>query len=478
MQFGLDTKVSKKIVTLAVPVIIAMLSQTLINLLDTMMVGRLPGSTGIDGVAGIGVSLPLFWAIGGFLSAIAVGTQAITARRCGELEFHLAGRALTNSLTIAVITSFSISILGYFAIPKFYHYLTTNPNVIRLGSTYCQIRMLGIFSMVTTMSFKAFFDGIGKTHVHLVASIIMNVLNALLNYVLIFGAWGFPRLEVQGAAYASLISTYIGLTIMIIWSLKRSYVKKYRYYRPKNLNGKVCFEICRLSVPSGLATMFVMTGVQFFMWVVGNLPKPPEILTPLSFIPLAGPILQNIDAMSPDLATAASWVLSNFVMLIFVFSMAFGTATATLVGQSMGAKDYLLAERYGWESVKIGMYVMGSLGLSIVIWPEFYIGLLHRNPDVISTAIIPTRLIGSVTALMSAGMILVQALFGAGNSKFVMIVEFVLHFFCLVPLSYVLAITFEFGMIGAWFATATYIVLLSSIMAWKFHEGKWKKIRI
>jgi Na+-driven multidrug efflux pump len=338
--------------------------------------------------------------------------------------------------------------------------------------------MLGVFSMVTTISYKGFFDGIGKTHVHMVASIIMNVINAFLNVVLIFGYLGFPRMEVVGAAYGSLISTYVGLAIMIIWSFKGDLLKKYRYYRFKNINRRVAYEICRLSIFSGLATVFVMSGFQFFLWVTGRLHEGVNLLGHLNFIPLAGPILAGVDLARPDLATSASWVMMSFLMLIFMTSIAFGTATATLVGQSMGARDFDLAERYGWESVKMGMYFFGALGIAMIIWPEVFLGIFTDKADVISVAVPSTRLMGSVASLISAGLILVQALFGAGNTKFVMIVEMLLHLLCLIPLSYLLAVVLDLGMLGAWSATATYVVLLSSIMAWKFYEGKWKQIRI
>ncbi len=474
----IDVHLSRKIASMALPVILAMLSQTAINLLDTAMVGRLPGSTGIDGVAGIGVSLPLFWAVGGFFSTIAIGTQAITARRTGEKQLLLAGRALTNSLSIAGVTGICVSILGYVLVPHIFSILNPNPNVIRLGSEYCSLRMLGVLSMVTTISYKGFFDGIGKTHVHMVASIIMNVLNAFLNVILIFGMFGFPRLEVKGAALASLASTYVGLIIMIGWSFKGKYLQTYRYYRMSNLNRRVIREICRLSLPSGLANIFVMSGFQFFLWVTGHLSSQINTLAPLSFIPLAGPILHGLDLSRPDLATSASWIIISFLMLIFMSSIAFGTATATLVGQSMGSKDHDLAERYGWESVKIGMYIFGILGIFIVLRPELFLGIFTDKQDVIQVAVPSMRLMGSVSALISAGLILVQALFGAGNAKFVMKVEFMLHTLCLVPLCYLLAVVLDFGLLGAWTAAATYVVLLSSIMAVKFYEGKWKRIEI
>jgi MATE family multidrug resistance protein len=97
---------------------------------------------------------------------------------------------------------------------------------------------------------------------------------------------------------------------------------------------------------------------------------------------------------------------------------------------------------------------------------------------VLEAALGPMRLMGICTPLIAVGMILTQALFGAGNTKFVMVVELLLHFFCLVPLAWLLGITIGFGLWGIWTAAAVYVVLLTAVMLWKFASGDWKGIRI
>ena len=83
-----------------------------------------------------------------------------------------------------------------------------------------------------------------------------------------------------------------------------------------------------------------------------------------------------------------------------------------------------------------------------------------------------------MTPLIAVGMILTQALFGAGNTRFVMVVELCLHFLCLVPLAWFLGITMNFGLWGIWGSAAVYVVLLTAIMLYKFRSGDWKAIRI
>jgi Na+-driven multidrug efflux pump len=88
------------------------------------------------------------------------------------------------------------------------------------------------------------------------------------------------------------------------------------------------------------------------------------------------------------------------------------------------------------------------------------------------------RVMGFSTPLIATGMILTQALFGAGNTRFVMIVELILHFTCLVPLAWLFGITLQFGLIGIWVAAVCYVVLLAGIMYFKFRSGDWKAIRL
>jgi putative MATE family efflux protein len=454
---SVDPTLANRILTLSWPVVLAMISQTLINQVDHVLIGRLPAPDSIDGQAALGPALNLFWAIGGFFAAISVGTQALTARRIGEQNHERAGQVMFNSLVVAATVSAVASVASWFAAPYMFRIINNDPAVLRVGVPYLQWRMLGVFSMVTTISYKSWFDGLGKTRVHMGAAITMNVINFFLNVAMIFGKWGFPAWGVEGSAIASMISSYVGLALMIVWSLRRRYYRTYKHYRLANLSRAEQWEIAKLSLPSGIATAFVMSGFGLFYKIVS--------------------VLDAARGGAP-VYLAATQNNVNILMLFFTACMAYGTATATLVGQSMGAKQIDLAERYGWEAIKVGIYFTLVLGAFVFLRPDLVLHVFCKDAAVIEVAQPILRICGALLPFVLSAIVFTQALFGAGNTKFVMWVEFMLHFFCLVPLAYLCGVKMGWGVLGVWCGAFAYILLLCSIMGWKFAEGAWKEIRI
>lgn len=499
-----DATRTKRILTLAAPIVFAMLTQTFINIMDTYFVGKLDPSVSIPGQAALGFSLPLLWSVGGFLSAISVGTQAITARRFGEQRNEAAGQVFTNSLLIAFVSGAVCSVLGCLAVPFAFDILTEDPAVRALGVEYGQIRLLGVLAMVATTSCKSFYDGIGRTHIHMVAAILMNVLNLVLNYCLIFGFWIFPELQVEGAAWASLISAYVGLLVMLIWTFAPSSLKVFNYYKRANLSRKVSWEIIRLSVPSGFATVFVMSGFLIFLSIISGLDQEAlnqDLAATGVYLSQSAEglrawqdgLLQQAGASGsafvtdwtytmmssrPAVYTAAAKVIIDVLSIVFISSLAFGTATATLVSQSLGDKKPELAASYGWDSAKIGFGFMSIVGALIVISPTTALDLISDDAQVIQAGADGMRLMGFTVPFIALAFVFTQGLFGAGNSKFVMIIEALLHALCLVPLTYLLAVVLDLGFIGPWIAAAVYILALAGVMGWKFWQGDWKKIEV
>jgi multidrug resistance protein, MATE family len=455
-----EPELMKRIVVLGLPVIIGMLTQTLINQVDGIFIGGLPEDQAVAGQAAMGPSLILLWAFGGFLSAISVGTQALTARRVGEGDAAGAGVVLTNSAAIAVVTSIVATILSIQLVPLLFPLMHSDPSVQRVGIAFCQIRFWGIVPMVLTASWKSFYDGTGRTTVHMVCAIAMNIVNLALCYLLVNGNFGAPRMGVLGAAWAAVLSASVGYGLMLLYSLRRTERARFSLFHRDHFNGAIAWSITKLSFFSGVASVIVMTGFFLFLKIPAKLDEQTGGGT----------------------NAAAAWDIITIMMVVFMTCLAFGTSTATLVAQSLGAKQPALAKRYGWQSLILIVIVMTAMGAVVMLFPETLMriflpsesGTVEALKEATIAAAVPSlRFTGILAPLAAGALVLTQALYGAGESRFVMIIEGVLHFVCLVPLAYVFSVTMEFGLIGCWYATAIYGVLLLAATAWRFGWGRW-----
>ncbi len=457
----LDIPKARRILALAGPVILAMLTQTGVNIVDTYFIGKLPREVASDGQFALTPSLMFLWAVGGFLSAVSVGTQAMTARRFGEGRHEDAGAILPNATAIALVGGVLGAAAGWVLLPSAFGLLSDNPNVVALGTAYSRWRFLGISSMAATAAYKAFYDGIGVTHLHLVAAVVMNIVNLLLCWVLIFGNLGAPAMGVEGAGLAACLSTWIGFAVMIAFTLRSADRARYRFYRAGALSASTIKQLLRLSVPGGVATSVVMFGFLLFTRVVGRI---------------------DAEAMargaSHSYNGAATTIIIEVLSATFVSCLAFGTSTATLVGQSMGQGDPELAERYAWTSVKLGALIFGALGLAMFSAPEAVLGVFSHEPEVVRVGAAPMRVMALMGPVVATAMILTQALFGAGETRYVMVVELALHFLCLIPLAWLFGMVMGGGLVGVWLAAAVYGVALAGLMAAKFAGGSWKRMKV
>jgi putative MATE family efflux protein len=460
----------KAVLRLALPTVVAMLSQSVVNEVDVVFFSRLPCPESSNGQAALLPSLLVVWLFGGSLSAISVGTQALVARRYAEKDDHRAGAVLANAAWFCLLTGGFFSVLGLVTLPWILGLVIKVPEVREVALSYTRWRLLGVVSMSMTMGIKAFFDGIGKTHVHLVAAVIMNTLNVLFCWMFVFGNLGAPRMGVPGAGMSAFAATWVGLLIMLFYAAR--YGKQFRPLRWSNLSRSLTWDILKLSVPGGLAVVVMMFGFLLFSAVVGRLDALPHAETAIKVAGQCGTASEAINS-------AATTDIVEVLKLTFTACLGFGTAAATLVSASLGASRPDDAQRFGWASVKLGLVIFGLVGLCEgVLFTHPIVAFITRSEAVRTAAMFPMRIMGLVTPIISVAMILSEALFGAGNPKFVATAQLVLVFGLLVPVAYVLGLVLHLGLQGIWMAVCLYAVMAAVAMSLKFWQGTWKTIRL
>jgi multidrug resistance protein, MATE family len=456
------------ILKLALPTVVAMLSQSVVNEIDVVFFSHLPCPESSNGQAALLPSLILVWLFGGSLSALSVGTQAIVARRYAEGNRAAAGAVLTNAAFFCFVAGTAFSVIGIVSLPWLVKSMISVPEVQAVALEYTRWRLLGVVSMAATMAIKAFFDGLGKTHVHLVAALVMNVANVFLCWMFIFGHGGAPRMGAPGAGLSAFIATWIGLGIMIAYAaLVRS---EYRPMRWSNLSRKLTVSILSLSIPAAAATVIMMIGFGLFARTAGQLDAATGTATGAAAGRCGG-----IEAVN----SAANTDIVETLKLTFTACIAFGTATATLIGHSLGRHRPDEAQKWGWASVRLGLVLFGLVGLCEgVFFTHQVVGFLSNSPAVREASVFPMRIMGVVTPIIAVALILSEGLFGAGCTRFVAIAQLLLVFGWLVPGAYVMGIVLHQSLDGIWIAAFVYSCLAAVVMSVKFAGGSWKKIAL
>ncbi|MCB2200506.1 MATE family efflux transporter [bacterium] len=424
-----------------------MISQTLLSVVDTAMVGRL----GAISLAATGLGGILTWTIIGSVSALHVGAQAVAARRFGEKNFVVAGKTLDNALWLAVVVGILTTVLSMWAMSHLFGLFTSDPLVEAEGKRYIMYRLMGTLPFMVIMAFRGFYNGVGDTHLHMNVMIVINATNVLLNWVFIFGHLGAPAMGSAGAGLASTLGTILGMLLFIAIAIGYKRRDNYNYFKWSNLDRDTMRRIVRLAVPSGIRNFLVMLGFSAFSAIVSGL---------------------------GTVQMAATNVVLTILSLSYMPGAGFGFAAATLIGQKLGEGDPDGAEEYGWESARLSLLTMGVLGIVFIFFPDLLFRLFTDDAEVIAYGTLPLRIMGAIQVFDAMGMVLSFALEGAGMNRWVLYAELCVNWLIFLPASYILAYIVGWGLTGAWMAFSLYLVIFSILVTRKFMGGTWKTVEV
>ena len=436
-----------RILGLALPVITGMVSQNVLNLVDTAMVSRLDHSNAALAAVGYG-GFALFVAQS-IILGLSTGVLVAAARRKGEGRQSETGYFLNAALLIVVLLAPVISAVLIYVIPYVYPYINDDPDVIALGVPYLQIRALGIVFVAMNFSFRGYWSAIDLTRLYMVTVVLMHALNILLNYILIFGHFGAPALGVRGAAIASVIALGFGSTLYFLLGLR--YAREYGFLRklPTRADTR---RLIQVSMPSGIHQMFFSAGFLAMFWIIGRV-GTAEV--------------------------AAANVLINLMLVALLPGMGLGLAAATLVGQALGRKNIDEAAGWGWDVVKIAVVGLTVLGLPMVIMPRALLSAIYTlDSETLELALWPLRLIGLSMIFEAVGTILQNALLGAGDTRRVMKVAIVNQWGLFMPLAYLVGPVLGYGLTGIWLLQVGFRILQACIFSLYWVRRDWARVTL
>jgi Na+-driven multidrug efflux pump len=175
---------------------------------------------------------------------------------------------------------------------------------------------------------------------------------------------------------------------------------------------------------------------------------------------------------------AASQVVISALFMSFLPCFGFGTGAQTLVGQSLGKREYLLAKRYGFEAARLATYFTVILGAIFVLVPELVIGAITTNQEIVMVARPILQIAGAAQVFYAAGIVLAHALQAAGATVYVMMIEVLTHWVIFLPVCYLLGVVLGGGVVGAWLALPLYILSYTLLIYLKYRRGAWLLMKV
>jgi MATE family multidrug resistance protein len=436
----------REVAVLAYPLVLTQMSITAMGVIDSVIVGRLGAAPlGAVGLGGMWV-----WTLTSFLVGTSMGVQTFVAQSHGAGNANECGpwswQGLASIVPLALVSAIGIG-LGAGQIVE---WLAPSEVLAPLATGYMRARALGIVGIAAAVSLSSFFRGIGDTRTPLYATLAANGLNLVLDFALVFGLWGFPKLGVVGAGIATAVSEWLYFAILFFLFLRPELSSRFNT-RSVAAGWAKIKRLFRVGIPIG------------GQW----------ILEMLSFA-----LFTTLVARMGDAAIAASHAYIQLLSLSFMQATGLSTAAATLVGRYIGAGRLESIDRSYRSSIVLGALLGAGIALLFVAIPDQLLGIFSDDEAVLAYGR-PLLALGAIYQFLDAmGIVTDGALRGAGDTRWPFLVRCGLSWFVFLPAAYVFAFPLGGGLTGAWIGGLVHVSLLMVYLVWRFRSGAWRRITI
>jgi putative MATE family efflux protein len=433
------------IVLLAIPMILELSLESVFAVVDMFFVSKLgPNAIATVGLTELAITIIYSVAIG-----LSTAATAVVSRRIGEKDPDGAAHAGMQSVLIALIVTVVVSSLGIVFAPDILRILGASPEVVREGAQFTRIMMGGSVVIILLFLLNGIFRGAGDAAMAMRSLIISSLLNIFLCPMLINGYGPFPELGLIGAAIATTIGRGIGVVYQCYYLFKGDGIIKVK--------------------------------ASHFKWDAPILKTLVEVASPatLQFIIQSGSwifIGMLVAKTGGTDATAGYQVALRNIGFFILPAWGLSNAAATLVGQNLGAAQPDRAEKSVLLATAYNAIFMSCVTLVFIFLSSPIISIYTNEPEVHRYGVMALQTVGAGFIFYGVGMVMIQALNGAGDTKTPTWINFFGFWLFQIPLAFMLAKYFSMGPFGAIIAIPIAESLIAAVAWYFFRKGKWKKV--
>ncbi|MFZ5476503.1 MAG: MATE family efflux transporter [Myxococcota bacterium] len=426
---------ARRVLKLAWPVMLSMLSYSVMSAADAVFVGRL----GTAPLAAIGLSVTTVWLFLAMPHGLVRGLRVATAQATGAGRHAVADALGWQAVWLALGTGVIVAIASALG-PRVFDALGATPAVAEEALRYFRIRALFAPVALLALGLTAWFEGRGDTKTPMRANVTANLLNVALDAVLVTGLGPVPAFGIEGAAWAGVVS----LGTAAVWLFAKAWptLRTVRARPRRALLG----ESGRLGLPIGAQRLLDIVA-----WTV----------------------LSGVLASLGDAQLAAHVLAVRVLLVSFLPGMAIAEATAVLVGQSVGAgrpDDARAAYRAGTGAA---VALMSAGAVVFVAFPDALIAPFGAGPDVAPIARHLLWVAAAFQIVDAIATVTFFALDGAGDTRFTLVASIAMSWGLKLPLGVALATLTGLGAVGAWLGLTAELVALLLLLGWRWRSGRW-----
>lgn len=431
---------AQKTAKLAYPIILGELAQMALGIIDTAMVGavsykHLAASSLVQSV----IIIPFVLGIG-----ITISVSQLVSQAHGQRDGQQVSHYLYNGFWLSAITALVISLSLEFGQNILFH-LNQDPEVAMLAVPYLQIIGWSIIPMLLFMALKQFTDGLEFTKTAMILSLIALPLNALLNWIMIFGNWGFPRMELVGAGWGTLITRTLIFIVLGIVVLRHATFKKYIAVRKKQwvFSLKTMKELLHIGIPSSLqlsmeAGAFAVSGI-----LVGTI----------------GAVEQ-----------AAHQIALSIASVTFMVSMGLSQAGSIRTSNAFGRKDWSTISLIGRSTIMIALAYGVTCALGFIVFRHQLPLVFNNNPEVLAMSALLLLYAAIFQISDSTQVICAGLLRGIKDVKVPTLFIAIAYWVVGIPIGCLLAFYYDMGAVGIWTGFIIGLTLSALFLSFRFRK--------
>ena len=436
----------KDVWLLAYPTIVTMLLHNCMAIVDTLMIGQL----GTAALAGVGLAQLVLATLFYLYKGLAEGVLTFTAQYAGARQEAKCGAVAWQGLYLGGVATLGVLLLIPLVKPLFW-LMQPAEDAMAPGVAYLTVVLVGESFGPLTVTLIYFLRGLGDTRTPMRISLLGNGLNVIGDYVLIFGYAGVPPLGVVGAALSTTIAEGVVLGLLLWVFLSHRMAERYATRRLVVPAWAEMQPMVKVALPLSAQGLLEVSSFTLFTVMIGRM-------------------------------GTAQLALSHIVLRLMVFAFlpvqGLAVATATMVGQYLGAADKAAAAESGRHALHLGVVYMGGLGLLFVCLPQVCLSLFTSDPHVIAMGTVLLRLVGLVQAGDALYWVCSGVLKGAGDTRWILVASAVYNWLVFLPLAFLFGVVFDGGLIGAWSGFAVMVVLQGLTFWGRFKRAAWQELSL